>query len=85
MRILKYPLKVEAGVQTVMMSTTAQIIKVAAQRNVLTMWAIVGNGTEAARSFQVIGTGQDIPPKAKYLGSALMFQDNYVWHIFEIE
>lgn len=41
------------------------------------------NAPGVPRTFQVFGTGHDIPEDAKYVGTAM--DHPYVWHLFELE
>ena len=49
----------------------------------LAFWAeVIPTMPKAARRFQVVGTGHDIPDRAKHLGSVVM--GDLVWHLFEL-
>ena len=68
----------------------AQIIKVAMQMGAPTIWAIVDpNADRELRNFFVVGTGLELPApggtlltKDYYVGT--VFDESYVWHIFEM-
>lgn len=39
---------------------------------------------EAERRFLVVGTGHEIPPRARYCGSTARDDDGLVWHLYEL-
>lgn len=36
------------------------------------------------RSFQVFGTGHEVPPGPSYVGTAIVPDRNLVWHLYEV-
>jgi len=46
-------------------------------------WEVECEG-EGIRTFYLIATGERIPPKAMYIGSAKCCNGNEVWHVYEI-
>lgn len=64
---------------------TGPIVHIATRnKRHIEFWAIVGDHEPAVRTFQVYATGQQIPAKAEYLGTALAPPDGQlVWHLFE--
>lgn len=88
--IYKYPLWGDARdpipVVHIDMPKGAIVRHVCAQRDVPTIWAEVETnqgGEVELRSFYVIGTGQRVPPVAVFLGTALAWGGDLVWHIYE--
>jgi hypothetical protein len=48
-------------------------------------WAEHTEGApQAKRWFQVFGTGQPLPPGAKWTGTCPRTAEGFVWHLFEI-
>lgn len=37
-----------------------------------------------ARTFQVFGTGHELPPGAKHRGTTARTDDGFVWHLYEL-
>ncbi len=89
--IYKYPLKLVEQ-QALMMPRGAFILHLALQHNVPTIWARVN--TECVpleeRRFAIYGTGQELSkgsdPSLTYDGEYVgtYFQDEFVWHVFEV-
>jgi hypothetical protein len=53
------------------------------QHGVVTMWAEVDTDKLlSGRRFTVYGTGHEVPPHAKYVGTVQ--QGAFVWHVFEL-
>lgn len=82
--VWKYQLTV--GPQEVRMPAGAEVVHVAEQEGVVTLWAIVDPrpGEEAVRRFHVIGTGTAWgagDDNLHYLGSCM--DSPFVWHVFE--
>lgn len=42
------------------------------------------SGPETARTFQVFGTGHELPDDARYWGTAPRTDTGLVWHLFEV-
>ena len=38
-----------------------------------------------SRTFQVFGTGHDLPPGSRHHGSTARTEDGFVWHLYELE
>lgn len=56
---------------------------IAVQNNRLCLWPEVNTEREPQEYvFHVRGTGHEVPPDVDYLGSALMDDGAYVWHVF---
>lgn len=39
---------------------------------------------EISRTFQVFGTGHDLPHDARYVGTAVTPNEVFVWHLYEL-
>ncbi|KAB2347363.1 DUF7352 domain-containing protein [Actinomadura rudentiformis] len=49
-------------------------------------WTLHDDGAqELKRTFQVFGTGHDLPDGARYWGTTARTEDGLVWHLFELE
>ncbi len=80
--IYKYPLGVDV---TIALPRGWIFRHLAAQGNVITLWAEVDTAAELETChFTAHGTGWDLAAvaNATYLGTALM-PDGYVWHVYE--
>lgn len=82
--VWKFPVPLLAGEATHRMPAGAQVVHVAGQDGTPTVWAVVDPGSfmTEARTFRVVGTGQEIPGDAAYVGTAHC--GPYVWHVWEI-
>jgi len=93
-QIWKYFLTIKAEEQRVQLPPGAKILHVACQtptqrtRAELYMWIQIDPKLELTerRMFIVRGTGEDIPPGAKYIGTGHSVTSGvpYVWHVFEL-
>lgn len=45
------------------------------------VWALHDDESDVMREFMVIGTGQEIPEGARYVGSTTDFGGFFVWHL----
>lgn len=65
------------------MPEDAKILDVQIQHGAVCMWAVVDDKAALEnRSFFIVGTGQQMPPRAgRYVRT--IQQDRFVWHIFE--
>lgn len=83
-RIYKYPLKLKLGEpQQVNLPTIHEVLHVAIQEGVITMWARVDtNAMQRDTPFMIVGTGHAVPPGAIHRGT--VFDEGFVWHIFEV-
>ena len=82
--IWKFPLDFADKVE-IQMPCFAAIIHVGVQHERLCLWAIIDiDQPLVTRRFRVIGTGHEYPDclPEKYIGT--VFQDVFVWHIFEV-
>ncbi|MEO9145089.1 MAG: hypothetical protein ABI237_05980 [Ginsengibacter sp.] len=83
-RIFKYKLEMVLF-QTVEMPQGAEILCIQMQNESPCIWALVEpNATVTERTFQMVGTGQDIGDygERKYLGTIQL--NVYVFHCFEL-
>jgi hypothetical protein len=67
---------------SVVMPKDAVILKVASQNDEVTFWAdVISTNELETRHFYIVGTGFDVPPNGKYVGTA--FCGSFVWHVYE--
>ena len=60
-------------------------IHVGIQSGEVHVWSLLGNSLEVdgnAPVLRIYATGQPVPDKATYVGSAM--HDSFVWHVFDI-
>ena len=64
-------------------SVESKIVHFAMQNQVPTVWVeIVSDGALPLRTFEIFGTGHEIPDYAKHVGTV---QDGqFVWHLYEV-
>lgn len=80
--IWKYDFEISDDYQVKEMPSGAEILRVASQDSVLTMWAmVIRKRALESRTFRVYGTGQPIAPDDRYIGTADIRP--FVWHLFE--
>jgi hypothetical protein len=49
------------------------------------VWLEVNDaGPVEERSFRIIGTGHAMPENARYVGSAIVYDGQLVWHVVEV-
>lgn len=65
----------------------AVIRHVNVQHNVVTLWYETNNAEKRTKemTFYVVGTGRDIPPKTRYLGTCIMHDGQIVAHVYVLE
>jgi hypothetical protein len=82
-QVWKFPLRATwRDIADVEMPKGAQVVHFAAEP-VPTLWATVDPEQPAeTRSFQVFGTGHDLPHGARHVGT--YFSGPLVWHVFEL-
>lgn len=69
--------------ETIRMPSGASVLHVHDQGGIPHLWAKGDPDAELeSRVFMCIGTGQEFPADAAYLGSAHC--DGFVWHVFEV-
>lgn len=84
MKIWKFPLEV-TDTQDVQIPADSTIICVQSQRDDLTLWAIVDPACPARpRKIAIHGTGHEVMPHGKYLGTAQTHGGKLVWHVFDM-
>lgn len=84
-KIFKYELQI-LDIQIIDMPANAQILHVDVQSERICLWAVVEPTARLVpRRFHIVGTGHDMPKYVvlQHLGSVLMHQGTFVWHIFE--
>lgn len=80
--IWKYPLALVDHMQVVIMPTGAEVLSVAIQHGVPTLWAQVDTKPICTRLFVVVGTGHRLPEvPLKFIGTVI--DGRFVWHVFE--
>ena len=79
--VYKFPLEIE-GVQTVKIPACYNLLHVAMQRDVLTLWAeVVTENRLVDVTILIFGTGHSMPDTHKeYIGT--VFQGPFVWHVY---
>ena len=84
-KIFKYQMKLEDGPQTFLMPTSARVVAVQDQYNVVCFWALCNPEEKLTeRNFHIFGTGHHIPNAGlKYLGTVQQMEGRLVWHVFE--
>lgn len=81
--IWKFTLSTGAATTIVNMPEGAVVLRFALQHNVPTLWARVDpKNPPASRTFEIVGTGQPIPPSAVYVGT--IDSGPFVWHALEL-
>jgi hypothetical protein len=85
MNIWKYPFEVVANEVIIPMPDAAQVLDVQMQHGQPCLWALV-DPTQAPgpRRFRIYGTGQEIRPVGKYVGTFQMLDGDLILHMFEV-
>jgi hypothetical protein len=79
----KYQLSDRLNRTVVNMPAGAQILRLALQKEVPTIWARVDpDASRVERTFEIFGTGRSIPTGANYIGT--FDAGPFVWHVFEL-
>lgn len=82
--IWKYTLTKE--VTTITIPDGAQLLHVGEQFNQGQLWFIVDTDQPLfERTFEIVGTGQELPQNSMYCGTYQTLGGSYVWHVFEIK
>ena len=86
MKIYKYVIPILDGEQEIQLIEGTQILSVQLQANSISericMWAgVPDSGPVVVRSFQVVGTGEVVTGRHRFLGTVQ--QGPFVWHVFE--
>lgn len=81
-RIYKYPLELR-GVQIVRTPKCFKPIHVDMQRGTICVWAEVDLSPTVERQFIICGTGDTVPTRSKYIGTAIDLPNTLVWHVYE--
>lgn len=63
----------------------AKILHVDVQASGVYLWALVdpSRADGAARRIAYYATGEPVPREARYIGTALIPEREFVWHVFE--
>ena len=84
--VWKYPFPIIDNVE-ISLPKGSKILCVKTQKNDLFLWALVDpdeNETESVK-FRIAGTGHPIEEEnLEYIDTVLMYEDNFVLHIFKI-
>lgn len=83
--VWKYTL--DRAVNEIGLPSGATVLTVAAQRNEICLWARVDPRAEKVtlRTFRVVGTGhEELTGGETYIGSALINDGAFVFHVFEL-
>ena len=79
-QVWKYSLK---GVIDIAMPQGSTLLFFAVKDETALLWCEVQPANDfVVRSFQIVGTGQSVPPEAEYIGTCL--DKAYVWHLYEL-
>jgi len=85
--IWKYPIPITDYFE-IEMPKGAKILSFQIQRDKPQIWALVDSFVEKEkRHFRLAGTGHNLELSilnTQYIGTALMLEDNLVWHLFEM-
>jgi len=82
--IWKYELQI-TDYQTIHMPELAEILCVQVQLGRPHLWVLVHSGKKKEpRKIAIHGTGHDIPPGERYIGTVQTNQGSLVWHVFEV-
>lgn len=86
--IFKYDL--DKPINVLELPALSEPLHVAMQHHVLRLWVQVPQSTDnpkvfppVARTFVVVGTGQEFTDHGKYIGTAMTEHGTSVWHVFE--
>jgi len=91
--VWKFPIPIQDEVIEVPMPKDAEIVYVACQKEVVCLWALVETEAEKeVRKFRIYGTGHEIRPNVgtgyntydTYVGTAIQFGGDLIWHVFEV-
>ena len=84
--IWKYSLELKEGPHAFHIPYESDVLvtpHIAEQNGKITLWCEVNTNREPQEYvFHVFGTGWDVPSNVDYLGSVLMNQGAYVWHVY---
>lgn len=74
-----------SATHNVEMPKVSQVLALQLQNDIPTLWVQVDPETPAVtRTFQWVGTGQDVPLDGKYVGTVQMKDGAYVFHLYEV-
>lgn len=83
--IWKYLLSITNQDQDIDIPVGAKIIHIAAQSDILCLWALVDpSASMQQRWFRVHNAGHNVDPKLAYVGSAMFHGGKLVFHVFEV-
>ena len=82
MQIHKYTL--DQLIHNIDLPVGSSVLKIDQQRDEIKMWVLKPNGeNKERRIFRVYTPGMDVPMGLDYLGSALLENGTFVFHVFE--
>lgn len=83
MRVYKYQLIY--GLQSLELPEGGEMLTVQLQRGWPHLWALVDSARPPqARAITIVGTGQRVPPGARYISTFTVEGSPFVFHAFEI-
>jgi len=86
MKVYKYDLTL--GYTPLILPVGAKILHFDIQRDIPRIWVLVNpEASTEKRRFVIYGTGHEIKEtksKLKFIGTALMCDGHFVWHLFEV-
>ena len=82
MRVHKYNL--DQPINNIMLPVGSSVVKIDQQSDEIKMWVLEPNTKDRdVRTFQVYATGQEVPEFLDHIGSALLQNGTFVFHVFE--
>lgn len=69
----------------VKMPTVSVVLALQVQHDVPTLWAMVDPKTSVVtKTFEWVGTGQEVPYGGKYVGTIQLHGGEFVFHLYEV-
>jgi hypothetical protein len=82
--IRRYRIDVDGKPHTVLLTGDPLHVEAAGSTHV-DFWALHTPGRlETVRTFQIFGTGHDLPAGARYIGTTGRTLASLIWHLFEV-
>lgn len=90
-RIYKYQLELIPDVQMIQVKSPHFFLHFDMQNDIPCVWATADpDGGDMECAYQIVGTGGEIPPEGKHVGTALQptitgfVLMSYVWHLYQV-
>jgi hypothetical protein len=84
MTIWKFALAIKDE-QEIGMPAGAEVLSVHAQYGAICLWALLNpDAAVEQRTFRIHGTGHLVLEPGRFLGTVLMGDGDFVWHVFEV-